>query len=224
MRQIILLPLATYTAQMVFAKTFSRKKLRLQQSGAFLRRFWETSNQVQQERKCLLTGAQSNVELWPSSNSETFRRLVRENDCSWVTKYLCNWEKRGRWNSGGAGGRGVMGETAEALNFMAGGLWNYSEERKMLVREMKRNNKSLSQCGKRREGGFLLSLFHWLWFWIAFSNIFERHSGRSKTVLQTMPESPEELFPGCTLLRQSRCCRLMAHYCWSIWGNPDVWL
>lgn len=68
------------------------QKLRLQQSGAFLRRFWETSNQVQQERKCLLTGAQSNVELWPSSNSETFRRLVRENDC----KYLCNWEKRGR--------------------------------------------------------------------------------------------------------------------------------
>lgn len=87
MQQFIFVPLATYTSQMVFVKTF--KYLWSNQKN--LQNFWRKSNQVQllptetgkaSGWKSLLTDTQSNVKLWTLSNSDTFPLQFRENDRS----------------------------------------------------------------------------------------------------------------------------------------------
>lgn len=90
MQQFIFLPVATYTAQMVFVKTFSHRN----SSGA-IRKSSELFRGSQtkfgccnrdrgkaSEWKSLLTGTQSNVKLWPLSNSDTFPLHFGENDRS----------------------------------------------------------------------------------------------------------------------------------------------
>lgn len=89
MQQFIFLPLATYTAQMVFVKTFSH-----QNTSAAIRKSSELLEEVKpssaaatemgkaSEWKSLLTDTQSNVKLWPLSNCDTFPLHFRENDCS----------------------------------------------------------------------------------------------------------------------------------------------
>lgn len=94
MQQFIFLPLATYTAQMVFVKTFSHQNtaIRLQKSSEVLEEVKPSSAAATETGKAsvwksLLTDTQSNVKLWPLSNStfpctsEQMIALKYENIC-----------------------------------------------------------------------------------------------------------------------------------------------
>lgn len=123
MQQLCSLPFATYTAQMVFVKTFSCKIT----SSVFLKslqNFWKKSDSAELQRwsrekasewKSPLTHNQSSVTLWLLSNADALLVLFRENDRSKVWKYLFNWENWGRWNGGC-----VMVETGDHLRWWSG--------------------------------------------------------------------------------------------------------
>ncbi len=89
MQQFIFQPLATYTAQMVFVKTFSHQdtSVAIRKSSELLEEVKQSSTAAMEtgkapEWKSILTDTQSNVKLWPLSDSDTFPLHFRANDCS----------------------------------------------------------------------------------------------------------------------------------------------